>query len=804
MFSLSVTESKLKGAQSRRATVVTPVPVQSPDDRARVGPDGAMLSWDFSKIPVFPPAGAERSQIPSYRSRPPIFGFLQAKLKVGAVNDPLVHEADRAAAQVMRTADPAFSVQAASHQLSRKCAQCEEEDAKSLQMKTAGSAPPNTGEAPPIVYEVLRLPGQPLDPATRSFFEPRFGRSFNEVQVHTSAHAARSARSLGAHAYTVGSQIVFAEGRYEPRADDGKMLLAHELAHVVQQSDRGNFGVPAAADDSARPLEVHREPDRSNASAADPEIEAVLLAARRARQAPDDQTRMMLSASEMVYHLVTVYFPGEADKISGVGYDPKLPGAHGRKSGTNIEISVGRDFVLDVDQDGVIKPTIKLRQMFREIDPSAGPGTGHHGLISDMRSASQAADKAAPTAAEQAAYQQALADHKEQQEGVNQLLENFSGVPRSKAVNQVDLGTKTHAYAATLLQNTLEWFPTPGADPSRSPPLVDLLVLTPTHDFRERQKGKYAYFDIHVAYPNVGGTYKLSPPTDGADDPGVVYRDSATLLGEAHAIRVLGRLSTTEGAKSSVIIFLDRGQKLTMEQLSRTLEHETQHIADQSPAVAQLDLEGAKARYKTEFRAYWIETAVTDQICFPSMADPSSAICRPAQPQNMSGLILGGSQDSRLPDFGSPNGKAVPGTVKGSDVQNKQTCTVCDSDINRQEVVTQFQNERQQKIFEHLITAYPRDKFDCFYVCSQPFRNMVHTMAAPKGAEGQNTVNSIRIEALIEAVNQCSPTLAATEPRLTLVREATERLDAVDKSFLKDPVQSKPFWDATKLRLPHL
>ena len=94
-------------------------------------------------------------------------------------------------------------------------------------------------EVPPIVHEVLRSPGQPLDPATRAFFEPRFGHDFSSVRVHTDPLAAESARAVNALAYTVGRDVVFGEKRYDPGSRKGIRLLAHELAHTVQQADNG-------------------------------------------------------------------------------------------------------------------------------------------------------------------------------------------------------------------------------------------------------------------------------------------------------------------------------------------------------------------------------------------------------------------------------------------------------------------------------------------------------------------------------------------------------------------------------------
>jgi len=99
------------------------------------------------------------------------------------------------------------------------------------------SAAPAT--APPIVDDVLTQSGQPLDPATRSFMEARLGYDFSRVRVHSGARANASARSVHAHAYTVGDNIVFDAGRFAPQTREGRRLLAHELTHVVQQ---GAFG----------------------------------------------------------------------------------------------------------------------------------------------------------------------------------------------------------------------------------------------------------------------------------------------------------------------------------------------------------------------------------------------------------------------------------------------------------------------------------------------------------------------------------------------------------------------------------
>jgi hypothetical protein len=92
---------------------------------------------------------------------------------------------------------------------------------------------------PPVVYEVLRAPGAPLDASDRTFFESRFGRDFSRVRVHTDARAAESARAVAALAYAVGEHIVFGADQYHPETAAGRELLAHELAHTLQQRGGG-------------------------------------------------------------------------------------------------------------------------------------------------------------------------------------------------------------------------------------------------------------------------------------------------------------------------------------------------------------------------------------------------------------------------------------------------------------------------------------------------------------------------------------------------------------------------------------
>jgi len=146
---------------------------------------------------------------------------LQARLLVGAAHDPLEDEADRAAAQVLALPGRGHAALRALRQplLSRAATH------------TAGAG----SEAPASVHRTLATAGDPLPAPLRRTLEPRFGHDFSQVRVHRDAQAMQSAREVHAAAYTVGQRIVFGQGQYAPHTTAGRALVAHELAHVVQQ-----------------------------------------------------------------------------------------------------------------------------------------------------------------------------------------------------------------------------------------------------------------------------------------------------------------------------------------------------------------------------------------------------------------------------------------------------------------------------------------------------------------------------------------------------------------------------------------
>lgn len=167
------------------------------------------------------------------------------KLTVSNPGDREEREADAIADRVMRMTTPAGgplpmrSVSGSSAGLSRaccaSCADCEKEQEDDRPVSRKARGPGVAEGAAQAAAEAVSHDGEPLGGPERSFFEPRFGRDLSGVRIHTNSGAALAASGIDAYAYASGRHIAFAAGQYRPRTNDGLRLLAHELAHVVQQ-----------------------------------------------------------------------------------------------------------------------------------------------------------------------------------------------------------------------------------------------------------------------------------------------------------------------------------------------------------------------------------------------------------------------------------------------------------------------------------------------------------------------------------------------------------------------------------------
>lgn len=155
---------------------------------------------------------------------------IQKKSTTDLSDEPLECEANNVAATVLAMRDPARA-ESNPVVIRHKCA----EEKRTVQAKLASEGDPRAALNTEAAMRAAEDNGAPLPPPVRSYFEARFGYDFSRVRVHADRTAAESARGIQARAYTVGRDVVFGEGCYAPDTAGGKSLLAHELAHVVQQ-----------------------------------------------------------------------------------------------------------------------------------------------------------------------------------------------------------------------------------------------------------------------------------------------------------------------------------------------------------------------------------------------------------------------------------------------------------------------------------------------------------------------------------------------------------------------------------------
>jgi len=179
-----------------------------------------------SELPTPDAFGPDSLRISQYLPAEPTTPHVQPSLRVNTPGDLYEQEADRMADMVMRS--PADSDEMA--------APSNGPDMPSYYVQRAPSGM-GVPVSPQVEGNISRMQGggQPLPASERSFFEGRFGHDFSKIRIHADDHAAETAQSLDARAFTVGNDIAFDAGEYQPGTESGRHLLAHELTHTVQQ-----------------------------------------------------------------------------------------------------------------------------------------------------------------------------------------------------------------------------------------------------------------------------------------------------------------------------------------------------------------------------------------------------------------------------------------------------------------------------------------------------------------------------------------------------------------------------------------
>ncbi len=199
---------------------------------------------------------------------------IQAKLNISQPGDPFEQEADRVAEKIMRMPAPAVQRSCAScADGGSPCPECEAENEKAVQRRVRPSIE-SVEESVPEHSLLDPASGRPLATSTRAFFEPRFGVDFGDVRLHTGEAATQTAARIHAAAFTYGRHIWLGKGESEQNNN----LMAHELTHVVQQSQNcagaslcgraeyinWPFLGLEAADHLARPPHITADWDKAN------------------------------------------------------------------------------------------------------------------------------------------------------------------------------------------------------------------------------------------------------------------------------------------------------------------------------------------------------------------------------------------------------------------------------------------------------------------------------------------------------------------------------------------------------------
>ncbi len=285
--------------------------------------------------------------------------------------------------------------------LQRKCSsdECAERRKKQLTLQRSSTNQAELSKVPPVVHEVLRSPGKPLDSETRAFMEPRFGHDFSKVRVHTDEKAAESARAVNARAYTVGHDIAFGEGQYVQWATEGKKLISHELTHVMQQAmvsggEASNAEVEMEARQAGQEILADNKPRittkisagkiqyEENKNPLDEKAKVIIAMAR------DEKTKIEDRAKGVVNSIIRQYYPAEKSKVDSVEYDDKKSGdgvlAHQKftpsskpEESTGI-VYVGKKFLEQVDDRHFARRVLQVGHELEHINQwRTGLAGGH-------------------------------------------------------------------------------------------------------------------------------------------------------------------------------------------------------------------------------------------------------------------------------------------------------------------------------------------------------------------------------------------------------------------------------------------
>ena len=462
--------------------------------------------------------------------------------------------------------------------------------------------------------------GEPLPENVRRSMEHAFGEDFSDVRTVVSEHAVR----LGADAYAQGNRVVFAPGTYEPQTRRGRELLGHELAHVVQQRE-GRTVTPVGDARRAPILDdpaLEREASEAGARVARGEpagarsAGAILgaggrsqvplaaplqraLSAKQAKAEIEDACEGWGTDEEKIYRAIR-----ECSDRATLKKDPRvqyllrddLSGHELLKAGLLLEYGKESSFPKPIKEmwaatDCWGTDEKRLIDGFRPLSKTdaqalwAIPGVRE--VIEDELSGEWL--QATRGILTGAAHQEALDRHKKNVSALQDVLKQMhaaGGGSGAKGAAAPNRQTQT-------IKNTAEWLDPKGGGTAKN----DLFVLTRTHDYTSRakhhnQKDKYAYFGDTPKYPGTGATYDQEITS---------------------TVNIHFSETNVRGEHNGRKIWVHEPAERSAETVRNVLVHEVQHDADKHDdeagwQQAYKSPEESWVRYKTEFRAYWVDS----------------------------------------------------------------------------------------------------------------------------------------------------------------------------------------------------
>lgn len=289
---------------------------------------------------------------------PPLTGTIQRKLAVNKAGDEYEQEADKAAEQVMRMPEPQSLITHIRGGKHLKRSGPSQLQGQTLSQAEAAQSHNSTEAAvPPFVNEVLSQEGHPLDTSMRSFMEPRFGVDFGQVRIHANQLAAQSAQAVSARAYTVGNHIVFGAGQYMPDSKASHSLLAHELAHVVQQ------GRPGCAESGEMPA-IQRQIHGSGGASPPAGVAAVHLSREYIQLACDVIAEIQRGIEEGRTWTFEDEFLLQGDEELG---DPARPLAQERREALQQLVRDLDEIIQDLESGALVPPQPANRDGLRAL-----------------------------------------------------------------------------------------------------------------------------------------------------------------------------------------------------------------------------------------------------------------------------------------------------------------------------------------------------------------------------------------------------------------------------------------------------